>query len=194
MENTSSQPIPPVPVPKPAPVPVPAPASVPLSVPALPERPRIAVIGTGDDPLLAAALEQEMERRLDGFDVADEQGEPAVSELLRSKGTNVGVQELGATLLQTGFQILVLLRVEKGESRTTSVHGIDGSIKAARMRLNAYMLPTRRPIGSGWTAGAEYTELSAGSTARNAFIGPTADLRAAIDSDWRRLRAAGGAP
>jgi hypothetical protein len=160
----------------------------------LPERPRVAVIGTGDDPLLAAGLEQEMEHRLrDGFDVADEQGEPAVSELLRSKGTNVGVQELGKALLENGFHVLVLLRVEKGESRTTSVHGIDGSIKAARMRLNAYMLPTHRPIGNGWTEGVEYTELSAGSTARKAFIGPTADLRAAIDSEWSRLRAAGGA-
>jgi serine/threonine-protein kinase len=188
-ENTSSivQPTPPAPVPKQAPVPSP--------LPPLPERPRVAVIGTGDDPLLAAGLEQEMERRLrDGFDVADEQGEPAVAELLRSKGANVGVQDLGKALLENGFHVLVLLRVEKGESRTTSVHGIDGSIKAARMRLNAYMLPTHRPIGNGWTEGAEYTELSAGSTARKAFIGPTADLRAAIDSEWSRLRTAGGAP
>ena len=176
------------------PSPVPSSPLLPPSLPPLPERPRVAVIGTGDDPLLAAALEQEMERRLDGFDVADEQGEAAVGELLRSKGTNVGVEELGAALLKSGFQILVVLRVEKGESRTTSVHGIDGSIKAARMRLNAYMLPTRRPIGRGWTEGAEYTELSAGSTARKAFIGPTADLRTAMESDWSRLRATGGAP
>jgi hypothetical protein len=64
------------------------------------------------------------------------------------------------------------------------------------MRLNGYLLPNNRPLGSGWTEPAEYTELSAGSTAKRAFIGPTADLRSAIDSEWAQLRggahAAGG--
>jgi len=152
------------------------------------------VLGTGDDPLLAGALEQEMEHRLDGYDVADEQGDPEVRELIRSKGAAVNFKELGAALLKSGFQILVLLRVEKGESRTAHIRGIDGSIKAARMHLNAYMLPTQRPLGRGWTEAAEYTELSAAATAKNAFIGPTADLRSAIDSEWGRLRSAGGAP
>ena len=186
-------PLPPQPQPQP---PTSAPVSPPPNaMPApmlLPERPRIAVIGTGDDPLLAAALEQEMEHRL-APDVADEQAEPEISKLLHDKGANVGVQELGASLLKSGFHILVLLRVEKGESRTKNIQGIDGSIKESRMRLSAYMLPTRRTIGSGWTEGAEYTELSAGATARKAFIGPTADLRAALESDWSRLRAGGGA-
>jgi serine/threonine protein kinase len=166
----------------------------PRPVPQLPERPRIAVIGTGDDRLLAGALEQEMEHRLDSYDVADEQGDPEVGELIRTKGASVNFKELGATLLKSGFQVLVMLRVEKGESRTTSIHGIDGSVKAARMHLNAYMLPTLRSLGRGWTEPAEYTELSITATARNAFIGPTADLRSAIDSEWGRLRSAGGAP
>jgi hypothetical protein len=169
-------------------------AAPPPAVPPLPERPRIAVIGAGDDRLLAGALEQEMEHRLDGYDVADEQGDPEVGELIRSKGAAVNFKELGAALLKSGFQILVLLRVEKGESRTANIHGIDGSIKAARMHLNAYMLPTQRSLGRGWTEAAEYTELSAAATAKNAFIGPTADLRSAIDSEWGRLRSAGGAP
>jgi serine/threonine protein kinase len=158
----------------------------------LPARPRIAVIGTGDDPLLAGALEQEMERRL-APDVADEQAEPEIAELLRAKGASLGVQELGAALLKSGFHILVLLRVEKGESRTKTIEGISGSIKASRMRLSAYMLPTRRPIGNGWTEGAEYTELSAAATAHKAFIGATADLREALETDWGRLRTGGGA-
>jgi serine/threonine-protein kinase len=162
-------------------------------VPHLPERPRIAVIGTGDDPLLAGALEQEMEHRLDRFDVADEQGEPEVGELLKSKGSNVGFKELGAALLKNGFQILVLMRVEKAESRTITLQHVSGTIKAARIRLNAYLLPANRSIGSGWTELVEYTELSAQAKAHQAFIGPTADLGAAIDDDWSRLRA-GGTP
>lgn len=177
----------------PAPVPVSPPLNARSAPMPLPERPRIAVIGTGDDPLLAAALEQEMEHRL-APDVADEQAESEVSDLLHAKGAKVGVQELGAALMKSGFHILVLLRVEKGESRTKNIKGIDGSIKASRMRLSAYMLPTRRPIGSGWTEGAEYTELSAAATAHKALIGPTADLRAALESDWSRLRGGGGAP
>ena len=170
----------------PPPTPLPSPA-----MPRLPERPRVAVIGAGDDPLLAGALEQEMERRLDRFDVADEHGDPEVSQLLESKGKDVAFKDLGAVLLKGGFQVLVLLRVEKAESRTVSVRGIDGSIKAARMRLNAYLLPANRSVGNGWTEPAEYTELSTVTTARRAFIGPTADLRSAIDAEWARLRGAG---
>jgi len=160
----------------------------------LPERPRIAVIGTGDDLLLAGALEQELERRLDAFDVADEHGETAVSDLLEKKGAEVRPPELGAALLQSGFQILVLLRVEEGARRTKTIAGIEGNVKAARMRLNAYLLPANRTIGSGWTQPAEYTELSINVTAKNAFIGPTADLRAAISESWAQLRMSRGAP
>jgi hypothetical protein len=178
----------------------PVPAPLPPPVPQLPERPRIAVIGTGDEPLLAGALEQEMERRFERFDVADEHGDPEVSELLQRKGAKIAFKDLGTVLLKGGFHVLILLRVEKAESRTATIRGIDGSINAARMRLNAYLLPANRSVGSGWTEPAEYTELSAGTTARKAFIGPTADLRSAIETEWARLRgggepaAGGGAP
>jgi hypothetical protein len=148
--NTIAKPERPKTVTEPPPSPPPSPNIISASAP-LPERPRIAVIGTGDDPLLAGALEQEMERRLDQFDVADEHGDPEVSELLRRDGSNVAFKELGATLLKSGFQILVVLTVQKAESRTTSIHGITGTVRASQMRLNAYLLPASRPIGRGWT-------------------------------------------
>lgn len=157
---------------------------------ALPERPQIAVIGMGSDPLLAGSLEQEMERRLSKYDVVDEHGDPEVSELLASKGAGVSQQALGARLLKSGFHILVLLRVEEAEHRTMEIHNISGSLKASRIRLNAYLLPANRQLGRGWTELLEYTEMSAATKARQAFIGPTADLRKAIDEDWARLRAA----
>lgn len=159
----------------------------------LPERPQIAVIGMGKDPLLAGALEQEMERRLSRYDVVDEQGDPEVGELLAREGAGVSQKALGARLLQSGYQVLVLLRVEEAESREVKLRGLSGSVKAARMRLNAYLLPANRPLGRGWTELVEYTELSAAAKARQAFIGPTADLRQAIDEGWSQLRA-GGVP
>jgi hypothetical protein len=170
------------------------PQTLPAQAMPLPERPRIAVIATGDDPLLAGALEQEMERRLDRFDVADEQGEPEVGDLINAKGAKVAAKDLGAVLLKSGFQILVLLRVEEAERRTKTIEGIEGNVKAARMRLNAYLLPANRTLGRGWTEPAEYTELSAISTAKRAFIGATADLRTAIDTEWAQLRASRGTP
>jgi hypothetical protein len=160
----------------------------------LPERPRIAVMATGDDPLLAGALEQEMERRLDRFEVVDEQGEPEVGDLIKAQGPKVSPKDLGAVLLKSGFQVLVLLRVEEAERRTKTIEGIEGNVKAARMRLNAYLLPANRTLGRGWTEPAEYTELSAISTAKRAFIGATADLRTAIDTEWAQLRAGRGTP
>ncbi len=153
----------------------------------LPEHPRIAVVGGGNDQIMAAALEQEMERRLSAYEVADERGDPGVDELLGSK--DVTPKALGAQLLAGGFHILVLLRVEEGDRRSAGFGGQSLSMKAARLRLNAYLLPANRTIGSGWTEAVEYTELSAATKARQAFIGPTADLRQAIDAGWTQLRA-----
>jgi serine/threonine-protein kinase len=186
----------PAPVPAPiaiTPAPAPAPARAPAPVP-LPERPRIAVIGIGtNEPLLAGSLEEEMQRRLTQFDVADEHADPDVSELLAQKDKKVSQSALGAALLKDGFHILVLLRVVEGDRRTVSPLNVEGSLIAARMHLNAYLLPANRPIGPGWTETVEYTEASAQGKAKVAFIGPTADLRQAIRNDWDALRAASAA-
>ncbi len=180
----------PVPV---RPVPPPPDPSPPRPVP-LPERPRVAVIGIGREPLLAGSLEQEMERRLGQFEVADEHGDPQVSELLARRDPP-SQQELGAALLKAGFHVLVLIRVAEGDRRTVSPFGLEASAIAARMHLNAYLLPAGRTIGPGWTQTVEYTEASAAARAKQAFIGPTADLRKAIHNDWAALRSASaGAP
>jgi len=158
-------------------------------IPTLPDRPRIAVIATGD-AILAGSLEQEMERRLrSNFDVADEHGESELDEFLQREGPHASPKALGVKLLKSGFQVLVLMRVEEAERRTVEAFGVSGSLKAARMRLNAYLLPANRSIGSGWTEPVEYTELSAPAKARQAFIGPTADLIESIDQNWNALRA-----
>ena len=167
-------------------------APQPPPMPPLPERPRIAVIGAGQDPLLAGALEQTMEQRLDRFDVHDERGDPEVGELLKTKGAKVTSKELGAQLLKSGFQVLVLLNVEEAESRTVNLREVTGSVKAARITMNGYLLPANRTIGSGWTELVEYSETSAAAKARQAFIGPTADLRKAISDDYAQFRAATG--
>jgi hypothetical protein len=160
---------------------------------ALPDRPQVAVLAAGD-PILAVSLEQEMERRLSRrFEVVDEHGEPEVDEMLEKRGAKVSQKELGTQLVRSGFHVLVLMRVEEGERRTVEFHNLSGSMKAARIRLNAYMLPTGRTLGRGWTETLEYTELSAQGKAKNAFIGPTADLIQAIQDGWSQLRAAAGA-
>lgn len=166
------------------------PPSQPVSPPMrrLPENPQLAVIGMGSDRSLAAALEQEFERRLSGHQVVDEYGVPEVDELLARE--DVTPKSLGAELLKAGFHVLVLLRVEAGEQRKVDFGGQSLSAKGARLRLTAYLLPANRNLGPGWTELVEYTELSASSKARQAFIGATADLRRAIDDEWSRLRAA----
>jgi hypothetical protein len=65
------------------------------------------------------------------------------------------------------------------------------TMKVARLRLNAHMLPVQRAIGRGWSERVEYTELSAEAKAKQAFIGPTADLVPAIRSDWKALQQGG---
>ena len=167
-----------------APPVVPPPAPV---LPPLPATPQIAVIGSGDDPMLAASLEQEMERRLGSYRVSDERGDPDVDELL-GRG-NASPKALGGQLLKSGFHVLILMRVEKGDQRTFHFEGQEGSVKAARIRLSAYLLPANRSLGPGWTELVEYTELSLSAKARQAFIGATADLRQAIDDEWAQLRA-----
>ena len=164
-----------------------------LSARALPDRPQVAVLA-GGDPILGVSLEQEIERRLSRrFEVVDEHGDPDVDEMLERKGSKVSQKELGTKLIQSGFHVLVLLRVEAGDSQTVKFKGLHGSLTPARIRMNAYLLPTGRTLGPGWTETLEYTELSAQGKAKNAFIGPTADLIQAIQDGWSQLRAAAGA-
>ncbi|MDQ3282191.1 MAG: hypothetical protein M3Q69_12350, partial [Acidobacteriota bacterium] len=95
-------------------------------------------------------------------------------------------------LLESGFHIAVIVRVVKGDERVFSRLGQSITHKGVRLHLNAYLLPANRRIGPGWTETAEYTEGSAVAKAKLAFIGPTADLRQAIDDAWAQLRAEEG--
>jgi hypothetical protein len=161
------------------------PSELPLS------RPRIAVIAGGDDASFAALVEEEMERRLRGaYDVADEHGDTDVDELLNRQGTRLDPKTLGAALLKSGFHILVLLRVEQANHRMLNSGEISVFLKSARVRMNAQLLTANRTIGSGWSELTEYTDDSAPQIARQAFIGPTADLRKAINDEWAQQRTA----
>src|SRR6201999_2528090 len=99
--------------------------------------------------------------RLETYNVVDEHADPAIANLLDRKDGQVATDVLGKQLVKNGFHILVLLRVEKADSRTVTLARIAGSIKAARLRLTASLLPVDRRIGPGWTELVEYTELSA---------------------------------
>lgn len=142
------------------------------------------------EPVLAANLEQELERRLNrSFSVADEHGSPEVDAMLSQGGMGISHQDLGTQLLKDGFHVLVLLRVEPGEDRRIGTGQLHVDLRGARVRMNAYLLPRNRPVGPGWTQLVEYTELSAEAKAKGALIGPTAQLIEALRTDWHALRA-----
>lgn len=97
----------------------------------LPAVPQIAVIGMGGAPTLAAASEQELERRLrDDYRVVDEHGTPEVDALLAKK--DVQTATLGAQLLKSGFHVLLVIRVESGDHHSVHFQGQEASLKSAR--------------------------------------------------------------
>lgn len=137
------------------------------------EQPRIAVVATGSDAVLAEALELEMERRLAAYGGSDERADADIASLLGKP--DLSTTTLSPALSKAGFHILVLVRVE-------NVTEDADSIKHATIRLHAYLLPANRTIGTGWTERIEYAELSLKEKARQAFVGATADLRRSIEA------------
>ncbi len=164
------------------------PPQIPPALP-LPEQPVVTVMALGD-PVLTAGLEGAIESRLlrARFDVVDEHNSLALSDLLRRREGDVDVSEILPILVTDGFHVAVLIQVEIGARRELRVRGQSMTATSARVRLNAHLLPARRPLGRGWTEMVEYTELSAGAKAEQAFIGPTADLIEAIRSGWGSYR------
>lgn len=143
------------------------------------EQPRVAVVAVGSDAALAAALEQEMERRLAAYGGTDERADPDIESLLQQP--NLSATNLGPALSKAGFHILVLVRVE-------NVTEDADSISNATIRLYAYSLKTNRTIGRGWTERIEYAQLSLNEKVRQSFVGATADLRRSIELAKTQLR------
>ncbi|MCG8457803.1 MAG: hypothetical protein MI919_16125, partial [Holophagales bacterium] len=185
------RPQPPPPLPDRGTKPVPPPGPLP-SFGKLPETPVVAVLSVGD-PLMAGPVEATLEKRLlrGGFDVRDELNSLELASLLESRGASVSMSEILPILAREGFHVAVLVKVEEGARRRIETHGQYLSATAARLRLNAQLLPARRSIGRGWTEPVEYTELSAEAKGKQAFIGATAELVPAIRDGWTKLRGGG---
>ena len=151
--------------------------------------PVVAVLVQGD-AALAAPFELELEARLrrSGLDVRDERNSPALRTLLTAT-TAVDLQTLPKTLLEAGFQVLVRVEIEKGQSRQIDLLSQKASLVAARVHINSDLLLTGKPIGPGWSELIEYTELSAGAKARRFMVAQTSELVAAIRRDWQEMRA-----
>jgi len=136
------------------------------------EKPRIAVVASGKDAVLAEAMEQEMERRLAAYGGSDERADPDIAALLEQPDFS---KALNPALAKAGFNILVLVRVD-------NVREDGDGISNATLRLHAFRLPGGQTIGPGWTERIEYAEPSVSEKAREAFVGATADLRRHLDA------------
>lgn len=156
----------------------------------LPEQPTVAVLAHGD-PVMAGSFEQELERRLTRaqLDVQDEHNSLEVSRKLRSSQPPEA-QDLAQDLLKSGFHVLVMIRVEEAERRHLEFRRQRGNAVGARLRINAYNLTTRTPIGRGWTEIIEYTELSAQAKAKRALLKESSELASSIRTSWKKARQA----
>ncbi len=159
----------------------------------LPADPVVTILALGD-PMLADPLAEELGLRFEGegFEVADARSSLAVNDLLRRWGDDVVVvDEILPALDAEGFHVLVLVEVELVSERELRHLGGYSYATNARLRTRAFLLPSQRGLGRGWSEAVEYTELTADDRAIKAGMGED-DLVAAIRDGWDDLLRRGG--
>ncbi|MFA5685083.1 MAG: serine/threonine-protein kinase [Lysobacteraceae bacterium] len=137
-----------------------APATIaraePVRRPAPP--PRIAVVAMGDTAITGPAR-QRIEERLQraGFELAD-------ADLLPSRNDVAGLLDA----LQRHAVAVVVVRAEAVGSQELQYYGRSSTLYTANLNVRAYLVPEKRPLGAGFRAKVNFTNINADTEAESA--------------------------
>lgn len=136
--------------------------------PVAPPRPHpltIAVVGGGDNNIAEPAerlIEQALARR--GFNVMDEASMPRVSHLLT--GERPRFAEALEIIARGGrVDAVVFVHARDVGAEQLAAYGQVSNVVTAQLRIKAYSIDQRRPLGNDWTDSVHFSSLNAADQA-----------------------------
>ena len=133
----------------------------PPPAPPRPHIPTIAVIGGGDNNIAEPAermIVQALSRR--GFNVLDEASMPHVGHLFA--GERPRYDEVLDTLAKQGrVDAVVFVHARDVGAEQLAAYGQVSNVVTAQLRVKAYSVDQRRPLGSDWSDAVHFSSLNA---------------------------------
>jgi serine/threonine protein kinase len=133
----------------------------PPPAPPRPHIPTVAVIGGGDNNIAEPAermIVQALSRR--GFNVVDEASMPHVGHLFA--GERPRYDEVLSTLAKQGrVDAVVFVHARDVGAEQLAAYGQVSNVVTAQLRVKAYSVEQRRPLGSDWSDAVHFSSLNA---------------------------------
>ena len=133
----------------------------PPVAPPRPHPPTIAVVGGGDNKIAEPAvrmIEQALTRR--GFNVLDEASLPRVSHLLTGERPHFA-EAMDILEHQGRVDAVVFIHARDVGAEQLAAYGQVSNVVTAQLRVKAYSIDQRRPLGNDWTDQVHFSSLNA---------------------------------
>jgi serine/threonine-protein kinase len=133
----------------------------PPPAPPRPHIPTIAVIGGGDNNVAEPAermIEEALSRR--GFNVLDEASMPRIGHLFAGERPRYD-EALNLLARQGRVDAVVFVHARDVGAEQLAAYGQVSNVVTAQLRIKAYSVEQRRPLGSDWSDAVHFSSLNA---------------------------------
>jgi len=141
----------------------------PVSAPAKPHIPTIAVIAGGDGVVSEPAersIEKALARR--GYHLIDQDMMPRVDHLLHGARPNIAEILNVIANHRANIDAVVVVHARAVGAQDISFYGQSDTLKTAQLNVTAYAVDGRRKLGAGWSDDVHFTAMSASDKAEEA--------------------------
>lgn len=171
---------------------LPAPVAKPKA--ALPQNPRVAVLGGGDRqivPVVEERLVHELSQR--GLDVV---GRGSLLELddHLDRGGRASLKQLMAGSSLDGIDVLVFADVDQVGERELRFLGRSERAVTSRLGVRAYLVAEQRGLGREWSEQFEYTPINLSQKLDESLYGVGGAVQQAVVDGWSDYRKERGLP
>jgi serine/threonine-protein kinase len=141
----------------------------PVSAPAKPHIPTIAVIAGGDG-IVSEPAERSIEKALArrGYHLIDQDMMPRVDHLLHGARPNIAEILNVIANHRANIDAVVVVHARAVGAQDISFYGQSDTLKTAQLNVTAYAVDGRRKLGAGWSDDVHFTAMSASDKAEEA--------------------------
>ena len=170
------------PVPSPPPLSPPPPSAPPSSPPrlAVPERPRVAVVASGDERLTSTVERYFSDELGRSFDVVTRRALPL--------GDPSATFQVLSTLDRQGVHVLVQAEVEFVGERELYYLGRRSLATNSRLNVDLFLVAEQRGLGGGWSESFEHSAVNVDDQVERVVLSIVNDVNDGIEGGWSSYR------